>query len=76
MSITQANKRATQKRNSQKQVRPFQISSGKSFMAALKAAISKNAATFKFKDKLYTTSALKNKIKKSNNGTNKTQTKT
>mgnify|MGYP000857275304 CR=1 FL=1 len=26
-----------------------------------------NAATFKFKDKLYTTSALKNKIKKSKN---------
>ena len=75
MSITQANKRATQKRNSQKQVRPFQISSGKSFMAALKAAISKNAATFKFKDKLYTTAALKNKIKKSNNGTSKTQSK-
>ena len=72
MSITQSNKRKTQKRTSQLQSKPSQISSGKSFMAALKAAIKKNAPTFKFKDKLYTTSALKNKIKKSNNGTSKT----
>ena len=41
-------------------------------MTALKAAINKKAATFKYKDKLYTTAALKNKIKKSNNGTSKT----
>jgi len=72
MSITQSNKRKTQKRTSQLQSKPSQISSGKSFMTALKAAIKKNASTFKFKDKLYTTSALKNKIKKSNNGTSKT----
>ncbi len=72
MSITQANKRKTQKRPSQLQTKPSQISSGKSFMTALKAAISKKAATFKYKDKLYTTAALKNKIKKSNNGTSKT----
>ena len=72
MSITQSNKRKTQKRTSQLQSKPSQISSGKSFMTALKAAISKKAATFKYKDKLYTTAALKNKIKKSNNGTSKT----
>lgn len=75
MSITQSNKRKTQKRTSQMQTRPFQISSGKSFMTALKAAIKKNAATFRFKDKLYTTSALKNRIKKSSNGTSKTKSK-
>jgi hypothetical protein len=72
MSITQSNKRKTQKRPSQLQTKPSQISSGKSFTTALKAAINKKAATFKYKDKLYTTATLKNKIKKSNNGTSKT----
>lgn len=41
MSITQSNKRKTQKRTSQLQSKPSQISSGKSFMTALKAAIKK-----------------------------------
>jgi|TARA_R110000823_G_scaffold217240_2_gene346622 hypothetical protein len=75
MSITQSNKRPSQKQATQLQSRSFQIPTGQSFKAALNNAIKKNASTFAFKGKSYTTSVLKNKMKKVTNGTSTNKTK-